>query len=104
MSFEAIKVVTDAEEEGKRRIAEASARAKQMAAEAAAERDNDYRKAMEKAEGELSRLSRSMTEEAEETERIFSRESQRERSRLESQAKARMEGAVSVVVERIVKG
>ena len=104
MSFEAIKGISDAEVQGKARIAEAESKARQMLADAEAAGKAALEAAGSRADGELKVLREKAQKQTAEKTAAMAAEIEKEANQLRQAAELKLEDAAALVVERIVGG
>lgn len=102
MSFEAIASIAQAETEAKAAVAGAEARARQLLNDAEADGKAALEAADAKAQSELAELRRQADEQAMVDAGGLSNELETTKAVLRARAEARLEQAVSLIVERIV--
>ena len=102
MSLEAIKTISEAEEQAKTIRAAAAAEAKRMLGEAENAGKAAVEAAAQKARDELGELSKKADEKALDKAKALSTENDAVKAQLKEKAEAGMDKAVSLIVERIV--
>ena len=102
MSFEAIYNISQAETDGKAAVAAAEAKARQLIAEAEATGKASVEAAIARADSELEQLAVKAGEKSAADAETLARELEEQKAALLARAEARLEGAASLVVERIV--
>ncbi|MGI6029489.1 MAG: hypothetical protein ACOX81_08765 [Candidatus Heteroscillospira sp.] len=102
MSLEAIKTISEAEEQAKNIRAQAAAEAKRIAGEAESAGRAAVEAAEKKAAEELAGLTQKADEKAVASAKTLAAENDRQKAGLRSRAEKRMDDAVSLIVERIV--
>lgn len=104
MSFEAIKLVTDAEEKAYAQIEQAKANARAVIADAAAKAGQQVEMYQKKAVEENKRLMAEAELQAETDKRIVMENTTHKCEALETKARSRLDAAANLIVERIVNG
>ena len=102
MSLEAIKTISEAEEQAKNIRAVAAAEAKRVLGEAEAAGKAAVEAAEKKGRDELAELAKKADEKALESAKALAAENDKLKAGLRDRAEKRMEQAVSLIVERIV--
>ena len=102
MSFEAIKGISDAEVQGKAKVAEAEARARQMLVDAEGAGKAALDAARSRADSELKLLREKAEKQTAEKTAALDGEMLAEADRLRRAAELKLEDAAALVVERIV--
>ena len=102
MSFEAINSIAQAEAQAKSAVAGAEARAKQLAADAESAGKLAVEAAVQKADAELSELSRQVNDKARGQAGELSKKLENQKAALRAKAEGKLDAAAAIVVERIV--
>ena len=104
MSLEAIKEISEAEENSRAAKAEALAISKRLISEAEEDGKRSVTAAVGKAEDELRELRRTTDEKAASDAKELFRKTENRKASMLVKAESRMDSAVSLVTERIVNG
>lgn len=104
MSFDAITGIAQAEDAAKVAVSYAGAQAEQLIADTEKAGRETVRAALEKAEGELKKLSEQSELRSAETAGKLSGKMENKKAVLQAAAESRMDKAAMLIVERIVNG
>ena len=102
MSFEAISNISQAEAMAKSQVANAEVRAKQLAADAESAGKLAVEAAVQKADAELTELSRQVNDKARGQAGELAKKLEKQRAALRAKAEGKLDAAAAIVVERIV--
>ncbi len=104
MYVESIVSISETEERVRRMKAEAAAAAKKRVADARAQGEAMVAEAIRKAEAEIADMGRDAEEEAVASARSLAQSGETKKAVMLARAEKRMDEAVALIVERIVKG